>query len=63
MSLHHIIRIIKTLSIYATTKLTSEFMQNGTFLQLLIEKDHGTVKRLAAKASLQRPYNEQIITP
>ena len=23
----------------------------------------GTVKRLVAKASLQRPYNEQILTP
>ena len=57
MVLHHIIRIIKTLSICATTKLTLELMQNGTFFATFHGKGPcdrlgGTVKRLAAKSSL-----------
>ena len=41
---------------------------NGISLQLHMEKGPcdglgGTVKRLAARASLQRPYEHQIMTP
>ena len=46
-----------------------EFLLNGTFqLQTAHGKGAcdglgGTVKRLAARASLQRPYSDQIMTP
>ena len=41
---------------------TSENQQIGISQQQHMEKG-GTIKRLAAKASLQRPYEDQTMTP
>ena len=56
------------MSICVTKKLTLELMQNTTFFATSHGKGPcdglgGTVKRLAAKASLQQRYNEEIMTP
>ena len=48
--------------------MTSEFLLSGIFFARSHDKGAydglgGTVKHLAARASLQRPYDEQIMTP
>ncbi len=64
MVLHHNIRIGRTSRIYAFTRKISVFQQSGIFQpHPMVNGDGlgGAVKRLAARASLQRPYNDQIM--
>ena len=61
------IRIGKTSVICASMKMTSVSQLNGTSSPHHTGKDYlmalGTIKRLAARASLQHPYDQQITTP
>ena len=49
--------------ISATMSQTLEWTLNGTSLQLHTDGVGATAKRLAARTSLQRPYEAQIMTP
>ena len=62
---HPSIKTGRILSTSAITKLTLVSKLNGTFLHGKGACDGlgGTVKRLATKASLQRPFEDQIMTP
>ena len=64
----HSTKTERTLSILHTTRKTLVFLQSGIFFATSHGKGPcdgvgGTVKRLAARASLQRPYRDQLQTP
>ena len=61
-------RTATTLPICVIMRKILEFQQSGTSLPLLMAKSAadgigGTMKRTAAKACLQRPFHDQILTP
>ncbi len=54
---------MQRVGICVTTKLTSGYLLSGCHFSREGYGLGGTVKCLAARASLQRPYDEQIMTP
>ena len=63
----YFIKIIKIWLIFVIINLILGWMQNGNFFSTAHEKSYcdsigGTIKRLVYKTTLQRPFDNQILT-
>ena len=67
MGVPHSTRIARISSTFVITKMTLVWKQSGTSSPPLVARPGdgaaGTLKRSASRASLQRPYADQIIAP